>query len=132
MGFGLRTYCRRCDRRYCVDRTESDRDVDEHQQQDPLIAAVDRETFQPDVPARAAGAGRNIRAHRMVGCSTGGRRKFMSLFNGLRSFVSSEEGTETLEWGLVCGLLVVGAIAAIALIGPKVTAMWTNVNSKIP
>ena len=56
----------------------------------------------------------------------------MSLFSGLRSFVLSEEGTETLEWGLVCGLLVVGAIAAIALIGPKVTAMWTNVNSKIP
>jgi len=56
----------------------------------------------------------------------------MSLVKGLRGFISNEEGTETLEWGLVCGLLVVGAIAAIALIGPKVTAMWTNVNSKIP
>lgn len=56
----------------------------------------------------------------------------MSLLRVLRGFVSSEEGTETLEWGLVCGLIVVGAIAAIALIGPKVTAMWNNVNSKIP
>jgi Flp pilus assembly pilin Flp len=56
----------------------------------------------------------------------------MSLSHAVRRFISNEEGTETLEWGLVCGLLVVGAIAAIALIGPKVTAMWTNVNSKIP
>ena len=43
-----------------------------------------------------------------------------------------EDGTETLEWGLVCGLIVVGAIAAIALIGPKVKSMWDNMNSAIP
>ena len=47
-------------------------------------------------------------------------------------FLRDENGTETLEWGLVCGLLVVGAIAAIGFIGPKVTAMWNNVNNKIP
>jgi len=47
-------------------------------------------------------------------------------------FVKDESGTETLEWGLVCGLIVVGAITAIALIGPKVTDMWNNVNNKIP
>ena len=46
--------------------------------------------------------------------------------------VKDEHGTETLEWGLVCGLIVVGAIVAITSIGPKVTAMWDNVNSKIP
>ena len=50
----------------------------------------------------------------------------------LVSFLKNEEGTETLEWGLVCGLIVVGAIAAIGFIGPKVTAMWNNVNNKIP
>ena len=47
-------------------------------------------------------------------------------------FVRDENGTETLEWGLVCGLLVIGAITAITLIGPKVTAMWNNVNNQIP
>jgi len=47
-------------------------------------------------------------------------------------FLRDENGTETLEWGLVCGLIVVGAIVAIGLIGPKVTAMWNNVNNKIP
>ena len=46
--------------------------------------------------------------------------------------VKDESGTETLEWGLVCGLIVVGAITAIALIGPKVTDMWNDVNNEIP
>ena len=46
--------------------------------------------------------------------------------------VRDEQGTETLEWGLVCGLIVVGAIAAIALIGPKVSGMWNSINNKIP
>ena len=50
----------------------------------------------------------------------------------LVGFVKDESGTETLEWGLVCGLIVVGAITAIALIGPKVSTMWNNLNSQIP
>ena len=47
-------------------------------------------------------------------------------------FVKDDGGTETLEWGLVCGLIVVGAITAIALIGPKVTDMWNDVNNAVP
>lgn len=47
-------------------------------------------------------------------------------------FMKDDRGTETLEWGLVCGLIVVGAITAIALIGPKVTDMWSDVNNQIP
>jgi len=49
----------------------------------------------------------------------------------LHGFVRDPRGTETLEWGLVCGLLVIGAITAIALIGPKVTDMWNDVNNSI-
>jgi len=48
------------------------------------------------------------------------------------SFLRDEQGTETLEWGLVCGLIVVGAILAITAIGPKVTSMWNDVNNQIP
>jgi Flp pilus assembly pilin Flp len=48
------------------------------------------------------------------------------------AFLVDESGTETLEWGLVCGLIVVGAITAIALIGPKVTDMWNDLNNGIP
>ena len=48
------------------------------------------------------------------------------------AFLADEAGTETLEWGLVCGLIVVGAIVAISAIGPKVKTMWDNTNSAIP
>lgn len=50
----------------------------------------------------------------------------------LMRFVKDEQGTETLEWGLVCGLIVVGAIAAIVAIGPKVKTIWDNASSEIP
>ena len=49
----------------------------------------------------------------------------------LAKLVREEQGTETLEWGLVCGLIVIGAIVAITSIGPKVKAMWTNVDTAI-
>jgi len=52
--------------------------------------------------------------------------------NWVGSFLRDEAGTETLEWGLVCGLIVVGAIVAITAIGPKVTDMWNDVNNEIP
>jgi hypothetical protein len=32
---------------------------------------------------------------------------------------------------LVCGLIVAGAIAIIALIGPRVKNLWTNVNNEL-
>ena len=52
--------------------------------------------------------------------------------NKLITFLKDDAGTETMEWGLVCGLIVVGAIIAITLIGPKLTDMWNNVNNEIP
>ena len=32
---------------------------------------------------------------------------------------------------VVCGLIVLGAIVALASIGPKVTGMWTNLDAAI-
>jgi Flp pilus assembly pilin Flp len=43
-----------------------------------------------------------------------------------------EQGTEVLEWALVAGLIVVGAIAAIVLVGPKVATLWNGINAAIP
>ena len=54
------------------------------------------------------------------------------LTNFVARFVKDERGTETLEWGLVCGLIVIGAITALVLIGPKITDMWNDVNNEIP
>ena len=50
----------------------------------------------------------------------------------ITAFLKDDSGTETLEWGLVCGLIVIGGIAAIVLIGPKITTMWNDVNNEIP
>ncbi len=50
----------------------------------------------------------------------------------LARLVRVDHGTETLEWGLICGLIVVGAIAAVTLIGPKITKLWNEMNSSIP
>jgi len=47
-------------------------------------------------------------------------------------FLKDDRGTETLEWGLVCGLIVVGAIVAIGSIGPKVKKMWEDTDAGIP
>ena len=55
-----------------------------------------------------------------------------SVIKLLGGLISDDRGTETLEWGLVCGVLVIGAITALALIGPKVTDMWNNMNNSIP
>ena len=54
------------------------------------------------------------------------------VIQSLVRFAKDEKGTETLEWGLVCGLIVVGAIVAITAIGPKVTDMWNDTNAEIP
>jgi Flp pilus assembly pilin Flp len=54
------------------------------------------------------------------------------LRSALRRFGRDEQGTEVLEWALVAGLIVVGTIAIMVLIGPKVVTVWTNVNAAIP
>ena len=63
---------------------------------------------------------------------SGVKKAQLSVGDALRRFMRDERGTETLEWGLVCGLIVIGAVAAIVLIGPKVTDMWNDVNNEIP
>jgi Flp pilus assembly pilin Flp len=52
-------------------------------------------------------------------------RKFMQ-------FVRDEQGTETLEWGLICGLIVIVGIVAIGSIGPKVKKMWDATDTAVP
>jgi Flp pilus assembly pilin Flp len=49
----------------------------------------------------------------------------------IRRFLKDESGTETLEWGLVAGLIVIGAITAIAIVGPKVKTYWTATSTAV-
>ena len=41
-------------------------------------------------------------------------------------FVREDAGQDLIEYGLLVGIITVGAIAAITLIGPKVTKFFTR------
>ena len=51
--------------------------------------------------------------------------------NALTRLIKDDSGTETLEWGLVCGLIVLSAIIALTAIGPKIKVMWDNMDAAI-
>ena len=44
-------------------------------------------------------------------------------------FIRDEQGGEVLEYALIAGLIVVGAIVAIGSVGTKVLARWNSVDS---
>jgi pilus assembly protein Flp/PilA len=52
-----------------------------------------------------------------------------NLFNRL---VREESGQDLIEYGLLVGIITVGAITAITAIGPKVGAYFTNLNAALP
>ncbi len=53
-------------------------------------------------------------------------RKVRSLFAKL---LRDDRGGEVLEYALIAGLIVVGAIAVIGTVGTKVLAKWNGVNT---
>ena len=53
----------------------------------------------------------------------------MGLLKNLRRVVSDENGGEILEYVLIAGLIVIGAIVVIGAVGTKVLARWNTVNS---
>jgi len=42
-----------------------------------------------------------------------------------------DSGGEVLEYALVAGLIVVGAVGAITCVGAKVSARWTSIGSNL-
>jgi Flp pilus assembly pilin Flp len=44
----------------------------------------------------------------------------------LKKLIVSEDGGEVLEYALIAGLIIVGAIALITSVGGKVIARWTS------
>jgi pilus assembly protein Flp/PilA len=49
-----------------------------------------------------------------------------SLFN---RFVREEQGQDLIEYGLLVGIITVGAVASIKLIGPKVAKYFSDLNA---
>jgi pilus assembly protein Flp/PilA len=52
-----------------------------------------------------------------------------ALFN---KFVREESGQDLIEYGLLIGIITVGAITAILAIGPKVSGYFTTLNTNLP
>ena len=46
-------------------------------------------------------------------------------------FLRDETGGEVLEYAIVTGLIVLGAIAVIGKVGTKVLARWNSLNSSL-
>ena len=50
----------------------------------------------------------------------------------LRQFVRDEAGQDLIEYGLLIGIITVGAMVAIQAIGPKVATYFSNLDSNLP
>lgn len=49
----------------------------------------------------------------------------------LRKFLRDDRGTETVEWGIVAGLIVVGLVAAFTGIGTFVNGKITGLDTEL-
>ncbi len=49
----------------------------------------------------------------------------------LKQLWRDEQGGEVLEYALIVGLIVVGAIAMISKVGTKVLSKWTSLNNSM-
>jgi Flp pilus assembly pilin Flp len=50
----------------------------------------------------------------------------------LARFIREDEGQDLIEYGLLAGIITAAAVTAIVAIGPKVTAYFTNLNTRLP
>jgi Flp pilus assembly pilin Flp len=49
----------------------------------------------------------------------------------LHRLLSDESGGEVLEYAIVSGLIVIGAISLVTQVGAKVLARWSSLNSRL-
>jgi pilus assembly protein Flp/PilA len=51
--------------------------------------------------------------------------------NLVSKFLREDQGQDLIEYGLLVGIITVGAIASIKLIGPKVATYFSDLDSKL-
>jgi pilus assembly protein Flp/PilA len=49
----------------------------------------------------------------------------------LRKLARAERGATAVEYGLICALIVLGAMGAITTFGVKTTAMWDKIRIEV-
>jgi pilus assembly protein Flp/PilA len=50
----------------------------------------------------------------------------------LARLIREDEGQDLIEYGLLVGIITIGAIVGITAIGPKVAAYFTQLNTAMP
>ncbi len=50
----------------------------------------------------------------------------------VKTFIADENAAEVTELAIVLALIVAGAVAAIVLIGPKITQYYADLNAQLP
>jgi Flp pilus assembly pilin Flp len=60
-----------------------------------------------------------------------GNSRYAPALRRLLPLLRDERGGEAIEWALVAGLVVIGALAVIGAFGTKVLARWTTVNGSM-
>jgi pilus assembly protein Flp/PilA len=50
----------------------------------------------------------------------------------IERLIREDEGQDLIEYGLLVGIITVGAIVTIQAIGPKVATYFTNLNTAMP
>lgn len=51
--------------------------------------------------------------------------------NLLKSFLTNEEGLETVEYAIIAGLIVAGLVGVVAAIGTWVNTRFTNLSNNL-
>ena len=51
--------------------------------------------------------------------------------NWIAKLIREEDGGEVLEYALIVGLIIVGAVATISSVGTKILARWTSLNNSM-
>jgi Flp pilus assembly pilin Flp len=57
------------------------------------------------------------------------QKELHRLKNDLKQLVCDDRGTETLEWVLVAGLVIISTITLVAVFGTKLRNRWTSINT---
>lgn len=68
---------------------------------------------------------------RTISRSSVGVNVMRQIQNNIHRLLADQAGTETIEYALVLGLIVVTAIAVIGAVGTRVVARWSSVNSTL-
>jgi len=54
-----------------------------------------------------------------------------SLTNQIVEFLCDEQGTESLEWAMLCGVIVLAGAAVYGTIRNNLATLWTTTNTQI-